>query len=37
MWDVELNETFAIDVIGDIVIKENFYVWICLIKFSILA
>ena len=37
MADMELNHTFAIDVIGEIIIKENYYVWICLIKFSILV
>ena len=32
---MELNQTFAIDVIGEIIIEENYYGWICLIKFSI--
>ena len=37
MWDVELSQTFAIDVIDEIIIEEKYYVWICLIKFSILV
>ena len=37
MWDVELNQTFAIDVIGETIIEANYYVWIYLIKFSILV
>ena len=37
MSDVELNQTFATDVTGEIIVQENYYVWIYLILFSILV
>ena len=33
MWDVELNQTFAIDVIGEIIIEEIFMYGYALLNF----
>ena len=37
MWDFEPNQTFAIDVIVEIIIEENYYVWICSLQKTLTA